>query len=119
MESDKHYFLEGLFVIGLAVGAAVFFIWLGSRRPGPVRIFIPAPEPARFISRFIIPPANPLAFSGRGGPLVSATSTSPLGWLAPLTLLSRAAEPVRQRPPSPPDPGSVPPCAAPWPRPRA
>ena len=30
MESDKHYFLEGLFVIGLAVGAAVFFIWLGS-----------------------------------------------------------------------------------------
>jgi len=30
MEADKHYFVEGLFVIGLAVAAAFFFIWLGS-----------------------------------------------------------------------------------------
>jgi phospholipid/cholesterol/gamma-HCH transport system substrate-binding protein len=30
MEADKHYFIEGLFVIGLAVGAALFFVWLGS-----------------------------------------------------------------------------------------
>ena len=34
MESDKHYFLEGLFIIALAVGAAFMFVWLaksGSR----------------------------------------------------------------------------------------
>jgi phospholipid/cholesterol/gamma-HCH transport system substrate-binding protein len=30
METDKHYFIEGLFVIGLAVGAAFFFVWLAS-----------------------------------------------------------------------------------------
>jgi phospholipid/cholesterol/gamma-HCH transport system substrate-binding protein len=30
METDKHYFIEGLFVIGLTVGAALFFVWLGS-----------------------------------------------------------------------------------------
>lgn len=28
MESDKHYFLEGLFVIGFSVAIAIFFIWL-------------------------------------------------------------------------------------------
>ncbi len=28
MESDKHYFLEGLFVIGFSVALAFFFIWL-------------------------------------------------------------------------------------------
>lgn len=28
MESDKHYFIEGLFVIVLSVGMAFFFIWL-------------------------------------------------------------------------------------------
>lgn len=28
MESDKHYFLEGLFVIGFSVAVALFFIWL-------------------------------------------------------------------------------------------
>jgi phospholipid/cholesterol/gamma-HCH transport system substrate-binding protein len=28
MESDKHYFIEGLFVIGLALAAAAFFVWL-------------------------------------------------------------------------------------------
>ncbi len=28
MESDKHYFLEGLFILGLAVGAALAFAWL-------------------------------------------------------------------------------------------
>ena len=34
MEADKHYFLEGLFIIALAVGAALMFVWLaksGSR----------------------------------------------------------------------------------------
>lgn len=34
MEADKHYFLEGLFIIALAVGAAFMFVWLaksGSR----------------------------------------------------------------------------------------
>lgn len=28
MESDRRYFLEGLFVVGLAVAAALFFVWL-------------------------------------------------------------------------------------------
>jgi len=33
MESDKHYFIEGLFIIGLALAAAFFFVWLsGSDR---------------------------------------------------------------------------------------
>ena len=30
MESDQHYFLEGLFIIVLAVAAAIFAVWLGS-----------------------------------------------------------------------------------------
>jgi phospholipid/cholesterol/gamma-HCH transport system substrate-binding protein len=30
METDKHYFIEGLFIIGLAVAAAFFFVWLSS-----------------------------------------------------------------------------------------
>ena len=30
MESDKHYFFEGLFIIVLAVAAAIFAVWLGS-----------------------------------------------------------------------------------------
>jgi phospholipid/cholesterol/gamma-HCH transport system substrate-binding protein len=28
METDKHYFFEGLFIIGLCVAAALFFVWL-------------------------------------------------------------------------------------------
>jgi phospholipid/cholesterol/gamma-HCH transport system substrate-binding protein len=28
METDRHYFVEGLFIIGLAVAAAVFLVWL-------------------------------------------------------------------------------------------
>jgi len=28
MESDKHYFLEGLFIIGLAIAVAVAFVWV-------------------------------------------------------------------------------------------
>jgi phospholipid/cholesterol/gamma-HCH transport system substrate-binding protein len=32
MESDKHYFIEGLFVITLSIAAALFFVWLS--RPG-------------------------------------------------------------------------------------
>jgi phospholipid/cholesterol/gamma-HCH transport system substrate-binding protein len=32
MESDKHYFIEGLFVIVLSVAVALFFVWLS--RPG-------------------------------------------------------------------------------------
>jgi phospholipid/cholesterol/gamma-HCH transport system substrate-binding protein len=32
MESDKHYFIEGLFVIVLSVATAFFFVWLS--RPG-------------------------------------------------------------------------------------
>jgi len=28
METDRHYFIEGLFVIGLALAAALFFVWL-------------------------------------------------------------------------------------------
>lgn len=28
METDKHYFVQGLFVIGLAVAAAIFAVWL-------------------------------------------------------------------------------------------
>jgi phospholipid/cholesterol/gamma-HCH transport system substrate-binding protein len=30
METDKHYFIEGLFIIGLSVAAAFFFIWLST-----------------------------------------------------------------------------------------
>jgi len=30
METDRHYFIEGLFIIALAVAAALFFVWLGS-----------------------------------------------------------------------------------------
>jgi phospholipid/cholesterol/gamma-HCH transport system substrate-binding protein len=30
MESDKHYFIEGLFIIGFTLAAAFFAIWLGS-----------------------------------------------------------------------------------------
>ena len=30
METDKHYFIEGLFIIGFAVAAAFFAVWLGS-----------------------------------------------------------------------------------------
>src|ERR1700693_4858834 len=28
MEADKHYFLEGLFIIGLSIAAAFAFVWL-------------------------------------------------------------------------------------------
>jgi phospholipid/cholesterol/gamma-HCH transport system substrate-binding protein len=28
METDKHYFFEGLFIIGLGVASALFFVWL-------------------------------------------------------------------------------------------
>jgi phospholipid/cholesterol/gamma-HCH transport system substrate-binding protein len=41
METDKHYFLEGLFVIGFSVAAALFFVWLttsGHRDDVPYRI---------------------------------------------------------------------------------
>ena len=30
METDKHYFIEGLFIIGLLIGAALFSVWLVS-----------------------------------------------------------------------------------------
>ena len=30
MESDKHYFIEGLFIIGFTVAAAIFAVWIGS-----------------------------------------------------------------------------------------
>jgi phospholipid/cholesterol/gamma-HCH transport system substrate-binding protein len=30
METDKHYFFEGLFIIGISVAAAFFAMWLGS-----------------------------------------------------------------------------------------
>ena len=30
METDRHYFLEGLFIIGIAVAAALFAVWLVS-----------------------------------------------------------------------------------------
>jgi phospholipid/cholesterol/gamma-HCH transport system substrate-binding protein len=30
METDKHYFVEGLFIIGLVLGAALFAVWLVS-----------------------------------------------------------------------------------------
>lgn len=37
MESDKRYFIEGLFIIALALGAALFFVWLaGSSQRGDV-----------------------------------------------------------------------------------
>ena len=30
METDRHYFIEGLFIIGLSVAAAFFFVWLAN-----------------------------------------------------------------------------------------
>ena len=30
METDRHYFFEGLFIIGFSVAAAIFAVWLGS-----------------------------------------------------------------------------------------
>ena len=30
METDRHYFIEGLFIIGFSVAAAFFAVWLGS-----------------------------------------------------------------------------------------
>jgi phospholipid/cholesterol/gamma-HCH transport system substrate-binding protein len=30
METDRHYFLEGLFIIGFAIAAAIVAVWLGS-----------------------------------------------------------------------------------------
>lgn len=30
MESDKHYFIEGLFIVVLSIAAAIFAVWLGS-----------------------------------------------------------------------------------------
>ena len=30
METDKHYFFEGLFIIGFCIAAACFAVWLGS-----------------------------------------------------------------------------------------
>ncbi|MBT9612872.1 MAG: MCE family protein [Burkholderiales bacterium] len=30
METDKHYFFEGLFIIGFAIALAIFAVWLGS-----------------------------------------------------------------------------------------
>ena len=30
METDKHYFIEGLFIIGLTAAAAFFFVWLST-----------------------------------------------------------------------------------------
>ncbi|MBI5675271.1 MAG: MCE family protein [Nitrospirae bacterium] len=30
METDKHFFIEGLFIISLSVAAALFFVWLAS-----------------------------------------------------------------------------------------
>ena len=30
METDRHYFIEGLFIIGFSIAAAFFAVWLGS-----------------------------------------------------------------------------------------
>ena len=30
MESDKHYFFEGLFIIVFSIAATIFAVWLGS-----------------------------------------------------------------------------------------
>ena len=30
METDRHYFIEGLFIIGLSIAAAFFFVWLAN-----------------------------------------------------------------------------------------
>ena len=41
METDKHYFIEGLFIIGFSIATALFFVWLagsGHRDDVPYRI---------------------------------------------------------------------------------
>lgn len=30
METDRHYFFEGLFIIGFSIAAAIFAVWMGS-----------------------------------------------------------------------------------------
>ena len=30
METDRHYFIEGLFIIGVSIAAALFFVWLAN-----------------------------------------------------------------------------------------
>ena len=45
MESDKHYFIEGLFIIGFTIAAAAFAVWLGSPgRHDDVLYRIPFPD---------------------------------------------------------------------------
>ena len=48
-------------------------------RSSVMRLALGTPAPARFITSFIAQALMPLAPSGRGGALLSATSTSPLG----------------------------------------
>jgi len=48
-------------------------------RSSTMRLAVGAPAPAFFCTDFITLPLSPLASSGLGGALVSATSTSPLG----------------------------------------
>ena len=52
---------------------------LSSLRSSVVRLALGTPPPARFVIRFITQPLGPQALSDRGAPLVSVTSTSPLG----------------------------------------
>ena len=48
-------------------------------RSSVIRFALGTPAPARFIARFMNHARMPFESSGRGGALVSATSTSPFG----------------------------------------
>src|ERR1700720_2783248 len=60
METDRHYFIQGLFVIGFSVAAAFFFVWLsnsGHRDDVLYRIFF-----AESVSG--LAPGDPVKFRG-------------------------------------------------------
>jgi phospholipid/cholesterol/gamma-HCH transport system substrate-binding protein len=60
METDRHYFIQGLFVIGFSVAAALFFVWLsnsGHRDDVVYRIFF-----AESVSG--LAPGDPVKFRG-------------------------------------------------------
>lgn len=60
METDRHYFLEGLFVIGLAAAAVAFFLWLaGSAQRDQVLYRIRFAESVSGLSR-----GDPVKFHG-------------------------------------------------------
>lgn len=73
METDRHYFFQGLFVIGLSVAAAFFFVWLlgaGHRDDVPYRIHF-----AESVTGLAV--GDPVKFRGVDVGTVKAMSVDP------------------------------------------